>query len=65
MQRTTREADTTVWHIQLYTRLSVIASRPFLPIDDGLILNQLPLWVPDAVAQQRILVENPGRLFGF
>jgi len=38
---------------------------PFLSIDDGGILNQLPLWVPDAVARQKILTANPARLYGF
>ncbi len=38
---------------------------PFLPIDDGLLLNQLPLWAPDAALRTKILVENPARLYGF
>jgi predicted TIM-barrel fold metal-dependent hydrolase len=35
------------------------------PIDDGLLLNQLPLWAPDAETRRKILVENPGRLYQF
>jgi predicted TIM-barrel fold metal-dependent hydrolase len=38
---------------------------PFLPIDDGRILNQLPLWVLDAAARQKILTANPAHLYGF
>jgi predicted TIM-barrel fold metal-dependent hydrolase len=39
-------------------------STPF-PIDDGLLLNQLPKWAPDAAVRRKILVENPARLYGF
>jgi predicted TIM-barrel fold metal-dependent hydrolase len=39
-------------------------SPPF-PIDDGLLLNQLPKWVPDAAVRKKILVDNPARLYGF
>jgi len=38
---------------------------PYYPIDDGLLLNQLPIWVPDAAIRQKILVDNPARLYGF
>jgi predicted TIM-barrel fold metal-dependent hydrolase len=38
---------------------------PLLPIDDGLLLNQLPVWAPDAAVRRKILVENPARLYGF
>ena len=41
------------------------AISPFLQIDDGLMLNQLPRWVPDAALRQKILTENPARLYGF
>jgi predicted TIM-barrel fold metal-dependent hydrolase len=34
-------------------------------IDDGLLLNQLPKWAPDPAVRQKILVENPARLYGF
>jgi len=38
---------------------------PFFQIDDGRVLNFLPLWVPDASERKTILVENPARLYGF
>jgi predicted TIM-barrel fold metal-dependent hydrolase len=33
--------------------------------DDGLVLNLLPGWVPDAATRRMILVENPARLYGW
>ena len=39
--------------------------RPFYAIDDGLLLNQLPAWAPDAALRKTILVDNPARLYGF
>ena len=33
--------------------------------DDGLVLNLLPAWVPDAATRRKILVDNPARLYGF
>jgi predicted TIM-barrel fold metal-dependent hydrolase len=38
---------------------------PPLPIDDGALLNELPLWAPDAVVRAKILVHNPALLYGF
>jgi len=38
---------------------------PPLPIDDGRLLNQLPVWAPDAATRKKILVDNPARLYGF
>ncbi|HYM23095.1 MAG TPA: amidohydrolase family protein [Vicinamibacterales bacterium] len=38
---------------------------PLLPIDDGRLLNQLAVWVPDAATRRRILVDNPRRLYAF
>lgn len=38
---------------------------PLLKIDDGQLLNQLPLWAPDARLRRKILVENPASLYGF
>ena len=38
---------------------------PFFQIDDGLLLNQLPLWAPAAAVRKKILVDNPARLYGF
>jgi predicted TIM-barrel fold metal-dependent hydrolase len=34
-------------------------------IDDGLVLNQLVKWIPDAAIRRKILVDNPARLYGF
>ncbi len=34
-------------------------------IDDGLLLDQLPVWAPDAAVRKKILVDNPARLYGF
>jgi predicted TIM-barrel fold metal-dependent hydrolase len=39
--------------------------RPFFSIDDGRLLNQLPVWAPDAAIRKKILVDNPARLYGF
>jgi predicted TIM-barrel fold metal-dependent hydrolase len=38
---------------------------PFFRIDDGRLLNQLPVWAPDAAIREKILVANPARLYGF
>jgi len=38
---------------------------PFYVIDDGALLNQLPVWAPDAAVRRKILVDNPARLYGF
>jgi predicted TIM-barrel fold metal-dependent hydrolase len=38
---------------------------PLLQIDDGRLLDQLPVWAPDAAIRKRILVDNPARLYGF
>ena len=38
---------------------------PLSPIDDGRLLNQLPLWAPEAAVREKILVTNPARLYGF
>jgi predicted TIM-barrel fold metal-dependent hydrolase len=34
-------------------------------IDDGRLLNQLPVWAPDAAIRKKILVDNPTRLYSF
>jgi len=39
--------------------------RPYTRIDDGRLLNQLPVWAPDAATRKKILVDNPARLYGF
>ncbi len=38
---------------------------PLWPVDDGLVLNWLPVWAPDAAVRKKILVDNPARLYGF
>jgi predicted TIM-barrel fold metal-dependent hydrolase len=38
---------------------------PPLQVDDGRLLNQLPVWAPDAAVRKKILVDNPARLYGF
>jgi predicted TIM-barrel fold metal-dependent hydrolase len=38
---------------------------PLMQIDDGRLLNQLPVWTSDAAIRAKILVTNPGRLYGF
>ena len=38
---------------------------PFYDIDDGLALNQLEAWAPDAAIRRKILVDNPARLYDF
>lgn len=38
---------------------------PLFQIDDGRLLNQLPVWTSDAAVRTKILVANPARLYGF
>jgi predicted TIM-barrel fold metal-dependent hydrolase len=38
---------------------------PLWKVDDGAVLNQLPVWAPDAAVRKTILVENPAKLYGF
>ena len=38
---------------------------PLLQVDDGRLLNQLAVWAPDPVVRQKILVDNPIRLYRF
>ena len=44
---------------------SVTVVTPLLQIDDGRLLNQLPMWAPDEATRKTILVDNPSRLYGF
>jgi predicted TIM-barrel fold metal-dependent hydrolase len=44
---------------------SPTAIAPPYPADDGLMLNLLARWVPDAAVRKKILVDNPARLYGF
>jgi len=38
---------------------------PLIQIDDGRLLNQLPVWAPDPAIRNKILLDNPARLYGF
>jgi predicted TIM-barrel fold metal-dependent hydrolase len=38
---------------------------PLWQVDDGLVLNLLPTWTPDAAIRKKILVDNPARLYEF
>ena len=38
---------------------------PLRAIDDAFVLNQLPVWTPDAAIRKKILVTNPARLYQF
>jgi predicted TIM-barrel fold metal-dependent hydrolase len=38
---------------------------PLYQIDDGRLLNQLPVWAPDAATRKKILVDNPTQLYKF
>lgn len=38
---------------------------PLFQIDDGRLLNQLPVWTADPGIRKKILVDNPARLYGF
>jgi predicted TIM-barrel fold metal-dependent hydrolase len=38
---------------------------PLIQIDDGRLLNQLPMWAADAALRKIILVDNPARLYGY
>ena len=35
------------------------------PTEAYLVLNLLPTWAPDAAVRQKILVDNPTRLYEF
>lgn len=38
---------------------------PFLQIDDGRVMNLLPVWAPNPSVRKTILVDSPARLYGF
>jgi predicted TIM-barrel fold metal-dependent hydrolase len=38
---------------------------PLFQIDDGRLLNQLPVWAPDEMTRKTILIDNPARLYQF
>ena len=38
---------------------------PLWQVDNGVVLNQLPIWAPDAGVRKKILVDNAARLYQF
>jgi predicted TIM-barrel fold metal-dependent hydrolase len=44
---------------------SIAEITPFFKIDDGRVLNLLPVWAPDPAVRKTILVDNPAELYGF
>jgi predicted TIM-barrel fold metal-dependent hydrolase len=38
---------------------------PLWQVDDGLVLNLLPVWAPDVAIRKKILVDNPVQLYEF
>jgi predicted TIM-barrel fold metal-dependent hydrolase len=38
---------------------------PLLQVDDGELLNQLPVWAPDESVRKRMLVDNPASLYAY
>ncbi len=38
---------------------------PLFQVDDGLVLNLLPVWAPVSGVRKKILVDNPARLYAF
>ncbi len=44
---------------------SLAEIAPPFPIDDGLVLNQLPKWTTDPAVRSKILVDNAMRLYDF
>jgi len=38
---------------------------PLFQVDNGLVLNQLPLWAPDVAIRKKILADNPAKLYAF
>ena len=39
--------------------------NPVFQIDDGRLLNRLPVWAPDTAVRKKILVDNPSRLYEY
>jgi predicted TIM-barrel fold metal-dependent hydrolase len=44
---------------------SLAKITPLFKIDDGRVLNLLPVWAPDAAVRKLILVDNPAELYRF
>ena len=45
--------------------MKVTDVTPLMQMDDGRLMNLLPVWAPDAVTLGKILVSNPARLYRF
>jgi predicted TIM-barrel fold metal-dependent hydrolase len=39
--------------------------QPYLSIDDGAVLNQVPVWAPDPAVRKMVLVDNAARICEF
>ncbi len=44
---------------------SLAEIAPPFPVDNGLVLNQLPKWAADPAIRRKILVDNAARLYDF
>jgi len=55
----------TVWPHPNTAGGSTTRVTPLFQVDDGLVMNQLPLWAPDAATRKKILVVNPAKLYAF
>lgn len=65
-------ADRIIWgsdwphpHAEAQKGYPLSEVTPLYQIDDGRVLNLLPVWAPDAAVRKKILVDNPARLYGF
>lgn len=38
---------------------------PYVPLDDGRVVNNYAVWFPDPALRKKIFVDNPTRLYGF
>src|SRR6202167_5215305 len=67
--RIAANADRIVWGTDWphpnSTPSAISKVTPLYQIDDGRLLNQLPVWAPDAATRKKILVDNPVRLYRF
>ena len=66
----TANADRIVWgtdwpHPNSSSGNPATQVTPLFQIDDGRLLNQLPVWAPEAAIRKKILVDNPASLYGF
>jgi predicted TIM-barrel fold metal-dependent hydrolase len=52
-------------HPDATSRRPLTEISPLRRVNDGVVFNQFPTWVPDRAQRRMILVENPARLYGF